>query len=67
VIVDTSGDNNFAIDTTGNGDINSSPLADVTLSGVYVSFPENNNDDDELLRIKKNAGFGQVMAGNSVV
>ena len=63
----TTGDNNFAIDTTGNGDINSSPLADVTLSGVYVSFPENNNDDDELLRIKKNAGFGQVMAGNSVV
>ena len=63
----TSGDNNFAIDTTGNGDINSSPLADVTLSGAYVSFTiDDDNNNNDIVLIKKNAGFGQVMAGNSV-
>jgi hypothetical protein len=62
----TSGDNEFAIDTLG-GDVNSSPLSDVNLPGVYVPFPENDNDTDKLLSTKKNSGYGEVMAGNDTV
>ena len=55
----TSGNNNFAIDTLGNGDVNSSPIADVNLPGAYVSF-----DGDDIVSIKKNGGYGEVLAGN---
>jgi hypothetical protein len=55
----TTGDNNFAIDTLGNGDVNSSPMADVNLPGAYVSFT-----GDDIVSIKKNSGYGEVMAGN---
>lgn len=58
----TTGNNNFAIDTLGNGDVNSSPMADVNLPGVYVSFT-----GDDILSIKKNSGYGEVMAGNDIV
>jgi len=58
----TSGDNNFAIDTLGNGDVNSSPMADVNLPGAYVPF-----DGEDILSIKKNAGYGEVFAGNDTV
>jgi len=58
----TTGDNNFAIDTLGNGDVNSSPMADVNLPGAYVSFT-----GEDILSIKKNSGYGEVMAGNDTV
>jgi len=55
----TTGNNNFAVDTLGNGDVNSSPMADVNLPGAYVSFT-----GDDIVSIKKNSGYGEVMAGN---
>ena len=55
----TSGDNNFAVDTLGNGDVNSSPMADVNLPGAYVPFPNGN-----IVSLKKNTGYGEVFAGN---
>jgi hypothetical protein len=58
----TSGDNNFAIDTLGNGDVNSSPMADVNLPGAYVPF-----DGDDIASLKKNGGYGEVFAGNDTV
>jgi hypothetical protein len=58
----TSGDNNFAVDTLGNGDVNSSPMADVNLPGAYAAVP-----GDEILEIKKNGGYGEVLAGNDTV
>ena len=58
----TSGDNNFAIDTLGNGDVNSSPMADVNLPGAYVPF-----DGDDIVSLKKNGGYGEVFAGNDTV
>jgi len=58
----TSGDNNFAVDTLGNGDVNSSPMADVNLPGAYVSF-----DGDDIVSLKKNGGYGEVFAGNDTV
>ena len=39
-------------------------MSDVNLPGVYVPFPENDNDTDKLLSLKKNSGYGEVMAGN---
>jgi len=55
----TSGDNNFAVDTLGHGDVNSSPMADVNLPGAYKPF-----DGDNIVSFKKNSGYGEVFAGN---
>jgi hypothetical protein len=56
--------NNFGVDTLSNGDVNSSPLADVNLPGVYQPFE---NPDNDILILKKNSGFGEVIAGRDDV
>lgn len=54
------GDNDFGTEAI-TGDANTSYLADINLPGLYTF---DNNAGDNILQLKKNLGWGQVVAGN---